>query len=99
MAAPALPAGYADWLARLKAGITDAPQRAALSVNTELVRLYGRIGQDILPGFHFDFLGLGSEAQEREIEGGLMRYIPRFLLKLGAGFAFDGRQFRQEQAI
>lgn len=44
----------------------------------------------------FDFLGLGHDAQEREIEAGLIRHITRFLLELGAGFAFLGRQFRLE---
>lgn len=42
------PAGYADWLADLKARIHLAQQRAALAVNTELLRLYWRIGRDIL---------------------------------------------------
>jgi predicted nuclease of restriction endonuclease-like (RecB) superfamily len=46
----------------------------------------------------FDFLGLGDDAQERDIEGGLIRHITRFLLELGAGFAFVGRQFRLEVA-
>jgi len=48
--------------------------------------------------YHFDFLGLGDEAQERDIENALIRHITRFLLKLGAGFAFVGRQFRLEVA-
>ena len=46
----------------------------------------------------FDFLGLGDNAHEREIENGLIRHITRFLLELGAGFAFVGRQFRLEVA-
>jgi predicted nuclease of restriction endonuclease-like (RecB) superfamily len=46
----------------------------------------------------FDFLGLGDDAHEREIESGLIRHITRFLLELGAGFAFVGRQFRLEVA-
>jgi hypothetical protein len=46
----------------------------------------------------FDFLGLGDEAHEREIEAGLIRHITRFLLELGAGFAFIGRQYRLEVA-
>ncbi|WP_449258940.1 PDDEXK nuclease domain-containing protein [Chlorobium limicola] len=46
--------------------------------------------------YMFDFLGLGNEAHERDIEGGLMRHITRFLLELGSGFAFVGRQFRLE---
>ena len=46
--------------------------------------------------YHFDFLGLGTEAHERDIEGALIRHVTRFLLELGAGFAFVGRQFRLE---
>jgi predicted nuclease of restriction endonuclease-like (RecB) superfamily len=46
----------------------------------------------------FDFLGLSDEAQEREIETGLIRHITRFLLELGSGFAFVGRQLRLEVA-
>ena len=45
---------------------------------------------------HFDFVGLGDEAHERDIENALIRHITRFLLELGAGFAFVGRQFRLE---
>jgi len=46
--------------------------------------------------YHFDFLGLGEEARELDIEHALIRHITRFLLELGAGFAFVGRQFRLE---
>lgn len=42
--------------------------------------------------YRFDFLGLGREAQERDIERGLVDHISRFLLELGAGFAYVGRQ-------
>jgi len=42
----------------------------------------------------FDFLGLGDEAHERDIESALIRHITRFLMELGAGFAFVGRQFK-----
>lgn len=48
--------------------------------------------------YHFDFLGLGIEAHERDIENALVRHITRFLLELGAGFAFVGRQHRIEVA-
>ncbi|NTV73974.1 MAG: DUF1016 domain-containing protein [Holophaga sp.] len=40
----------------------------------------------------FDFLGVGEQAQERDIEDALTRHITRFLLELGAGFAFVGKQ-------
>jgi len=42
--------------------------------------------------YRFDFLGLGEEAQERAIETALVRHVTEFLLELGAGFAFVGRQ-------
>ena len=42
--------------------------------------------------YRFDFLGLTEEAQEREIENALVRHVTEFLLELGAGFAFVGRQ-------
>lgn len=42
--------------------------------------------------YRFDFLGLGEEAQEREIEQALVKHVTDFLLELGAGFAFVGRQ-------
>ncbi len=227
MADKLLPADYSDWLKQLKADIASAQYRAGLAVNVELVRLYGRIGRDILqrqqtrgwgakviddlagdlkeafpdmkgwstsnlkymryfaehcpsgqfgqqpadqlPWFHivtlltkvsdasdrewyavraveygwsrttlelniknqlksrqgnavsnfavrlpaavsalaqetlkdpylFDFLGLGEDAHERDIENALIQHITRFLLELGAGFAFVGRQFRLEVA-
>lgn len=40
----------------------------------------------------FDFLGVGKEADEREIESAIVEHITRFLLELGAGFAYVGRQ-------
>ncbi|MBS7326204.1 MAG: DUF1016 family protein [Thiopseudomonas sp.] len=42
--------------------------------------------------YRFDFLGLTDEAQERAVEGALVKHITEFLLELGAGFAFVGRQ-------
>jgi predicted nuclease of restriction endonuclease-like (RecB) superfamily len=42
--------------------------------------------------YRFDFLGLTSEAQERSLETALVQHVTQFLLELGAGFAFVGRQ-------
>lgn len=44
----------------------------------------------------FDFLSLSEDAQEREMENALVQHITRFLLELGSGFAFVGRQYRLE---
>lgn len=44
----------------------------------------------------FDFLSLGKKAHEREVEKALVSHIERFLLELGEGFAFLGRQYHLE---
>ncbi len=46
--------------------------------------------------YFFDFLQLGDEATEREIEDSLTTQIGNFLLELGAGFAYLGRQYKME---
>lgn len=42
--------------------------------------------------YRFDFLGLTDQAQEREVERALVKHVTDFLLELGAGFAYVGRQ-------
>jgi predicted nuclease of restriction endonuclease-like (RecB) superfamily len=55
------------------------------------------LARDVLKDpYIFDFLGLTESAQERDIERALTQHITRFLLELGAGFAFVGRQYRLE---
>ena len=46
--------------------------------------------------YTFDFLGLTDEVRERELERSLIDHIQRFLLELGKGFAFVGRQHHME---
>jgi predicted nuclease of restriction endonuclease-like (RecB) superfamily len=48
--------------------------------------------ESIKDPYRFDFLGLTDKAQEREIENALVKHVTEFLLELGAGFAFVGRQ-------
>ncbi len=42
----------------------------------------------------FDFLTLDAPFRERELEAGLLMHLESFLLELGVGFAFVGRQHR-----
>ena len=46
----------------------------------------------------FDFLTLDKPFRERELEAGLVKHLERFLLELGAGFAFVGRQVHLDVA-
>jgi len=48
--------------------------------------------------YHFDFLGLGPQLSERQLEQALIDRLKDFLIELGKGFAFVGRQYRLEVA-
>lgn len=48
--------------------------------------------QSLKDPYVFDFLTVGQDALEREIEKELTTHITKFLLELGTGFAFVGRQ-------
>jgi predicted nuclease of restriction endonuclease-like (RecB) superfamily len=51
------------------------------------------LAEEILKNpYNFDFLTVSREANERDIENNLVEHIRKFLLELGAGFAFVGTQ-------
>lgn len=52
--------------------------------------------QIIRDPYNFDFLTLRTDAAERDLEHGLLDHIRKFLLELGAGFAFVGTQVHLE---
>lgn len=51
------------------------------------------VQQALKDPYIFDFLTLEEPFHERELETGLIRHLEKFLLELGQGFAFVGRQF------
>jgi predicted nuclease of restriction endonuclease-like (RecB) superfamily len=52
--------------------------------------------QTLKDPYNFDFLTLRTDARERDLEQGLLDHIRKFLLELGVGFAFVGRQYHLE---
>lgn len=48
--------------------------------------------QTLKDPYVFDFLTLTKDHSERELEQGLIHHITQFLLELGAGFAYMGKQ-------
>jgi len=48
--------------------------------------------QTLKDPYVFDFLNLTNEYNERALEQGLVQHITQFLLELGAGFAYIGKQ-------
>lgn len=73
--------------------------RAVTTFPERLPSVQSDFAQQLLKDpYLFDFLGLSREADERDIKQGLTQHITRFLLELGAGFAFVGRQVHIEVA-
>lgn len=44
--------------------------------------------------YKFDFINLGREAKERDLEDALTSQLTKFLIELGQFFAFIGKQYR-----
>lgn len=51
------------------------------------------VQQTLKDPYIFDFLTLEEPFHERELEAGLIHHLEKFLLELGQGFAFVGRQY------
>jgi len=79
---------------------TKAMQRSGKAVTNfdqHLPKPFSDLAKESLKDpYCFDFLGLSHEAHERDIENALVQHISRFLLELGAGFAFVGQQYHLE---
>ena len=83
--------------AQIKSRLHLRQGAAVTNFEQRLPEMHARLAAEVLKDpYHFDFLGLGDEAHEHDIEGALVRHITHFLLELGAGFAFVGRQHRIE---
>tara|TARA_R110000744_G_scaffold88464_3_gene172490 strand:- start:5030 stop:6076 length:1047 start_codon:yes stop_codon:yes gene_type:complete len=54
--------------------------------------------QTIKDPYLFDFLNLTDDIKERDIENQLINNVSKFLLELGKGFAFIGKQYHLEVA-
>ncbi|GBD96105.1 MAG TPA: DUF1016 domain-containing protein [Nitrospirae bacterium] len=48
--------------------------------------------------YKFDFLTLTEKHNEKELENALINHVTKFLLELGAGFSYIGRQYKLEIA-
>ncbi len=79
---------------QLERGLYQRQGEAMTNFQTTLPQPQSDLAQQVLRDpYNFDFLSLGKEAQERELENALVKHIREFLLELGVGFAFVGSQF------
>lgn len=77
---------------------TDLYEREGHSVSNFKARLsepQGELAQQLVKDpYNFDFLTMRQEYDEKELKDALISNIEKFLLELGTGFAYMGREYR-----
>ena len=71
--------------------------RAVTNFSKTLPAPEGDLASELLKDpYNFDFLSLSEKVREKELEDALVRSITEFLIELGSGFAYVGRQIELE---
>ncbi len=78
---------------QIKLGLRDRVGQAITNFPLTLPSPQSDMAKEALKDpYMFDFLSLSDEYNEQDVEQGLIDHIQKFLLELGKGFAFVGRQ-------
>ncbi|MEO1393081.1 MAG: PDDEXK nuclease domain-containing protein [Cyanobacteria bacterium J06634_5] len=78
---------------QLESKLWEREGKAISNFSTTLPSPQSDLAQQALKDpYVFDFLSLTKGYNERELEQGLVEHVTQFLLELGAGFAYVGRQ-------
>lgn len=81
----------------MDAGLYHAKGRAVTNFAAKLPAPESDLAQETIKDpYCFDFLALRERHTERELEDALVGNVARFLMELGNGFSFVGRQYRLE---
>ena len=79
---------------QLKSGLYDRSGKAVTNFSHTLPSPQSDLAQQTLKDpYTFDFMAMTTPYNERDIERQLTQHITQFLLELGKGFAFIGRQY------
>jgi predicted nuclease of restriction endonuclease-like (RecB) superfamily len=80
---------------QIESGLHRRQGRALTKFDRSLPSPQSELAQEITKDpYNFDFLTLGHEARERDLERGLLDHLRQFLLEMGVGFAFVASQYR-----
>lgn len=80
---------------QIESGLHGRQGRALTNFDRSLPSPQSELAQEITKDpYNFDFLTLGQEARERDLERGLLDHLRQFLLEMGVGFAFVASQYR-----
>ena len=82
---------------QIESGLYKRQGKADTNFSRTLPKPQSELAQQLFKDpYNFDFINLGKEAQERDLERALIERIRDFLLELGVGFAFVGSQYHLE---
>ena len=81
----------------LDVNLYNSQGKAITNFDRQLPALQSDLAKEVIKDpYNFDFLTLTEEYREKELEDALTNNITKFLLELGQGFAFVGRQVHLE---
>jgi predicted nuclease of restriction endonuclease-like (RecB) superfamily len=81
----------------INAGLHTRQGNAVTNFEKTLPPFHSELARQILKDpYVFDFMTLAVPFTERELELELIKHVEKFLIELGAGFAFVGRQYKLE---
>jgi predicted nuclease of restriction endonuclease-like (RecB) superfamily len=82
---------------QIQSGLYERQGKTLTNFELALPKTQSDLAQNLLKDpYNFDFLGLGQEAHELDVELVIMEHIHAYFLELCAGFAFVGNQFHLE---
>ena len=84
---------------QVESGLFHRQGKAVTNFSRTLPSPQSELAQQLVKDpYSFDFLALGPEVSERQLEHGLLEHIRALILELGKGFAFVGSQYHLEVA-
>lgn len=82
---------------QIESRLFDRTGTAITNFERALPKPQSDLAQELIKDpYNFEFLGIGEEAKERDLEAALLQRMRDFLLELGVGFSFIGNQFHLE---
>lgn len=82
---------------QIESGLYHRQGKAITNFEQTLPKPQSELAQELLKDpYTFDFLSLGEDALERDLERALIEHIRDFLLELGVGFSYVGSQYHVE---
>jgi predicted nuclease of restriction endonuclease-like (RecB) superfamily len=79
---------------QIESNLYERQGKALTNFSRTLPALHSELAQQLIKDpYSFDFLALGPDLMERDLERGLLENLRSLILELGKGFAFVGSQY------